>query len=64
MSWSEQETKKELLLEAKDFALHDFVVRIQDFGDVLGMHLVLDGAVVIAVIERREVKRIDRFSFP
>ena len=49
-------SEKELLLETEGFALDYFVVWIEDFCDVLGMHFVLDSAVVIAVIERCKVE--------
>ena len=56
--------EEELLLEAQGLALEDLIVRVEDLGDVLRMHLVLDGAVVIAVVEGGEIERLDRLGLP
>src|SRR6516164_7445661 len=56
--------KEELLLQPKHFPLRRFVVRVKDFRDVFRLHFLLDRAVVIALVERREVKRLDRLGFP
>ena len=40
------------------------VVRIEHLRDRLRLHLVLDRAVVVAVVERREVERLDGLGFP
>ena len=56
--------EEELLLEAEGLALDDLVVRVEHLGDVLRMHLVLDRAVVIAVVEGGEIERLDRLGLP
>ena len=56
--------EEELLLEAEGLALDHLVVRIEHLGDVLRMHLVLDRAVVVAVVEGGEIERLDRLGLP
>ena len=56
--------EKELLLEPQLLAAMRLVVRVEHFGDGLRSHLVLDGAVVVAVVEGREVERLDGLGFP
>ena len=56
--------EKELLLEPEHLAPVRFVVRVEHFRDGLGLHLVLDRAVVVAVVEGLEVERLDRLGLP
>ena len=53
-----------LLLQPKRLALGYFVVWIEHLGDVLRVHLVFDGAVVVAMVEGVEIERLDRFRLP
>jgi len=56
--------EEKLLLEPQLLALEVLVVRVQYLGDVLGDYLVLDGAVVVAVIECVEIERLDGLGLP
>ena len=56
--------EKELLLEPEHLALVRFVVRVEHFGDRLRLDFVLDRAVVVALVERSEVERLDGLGFP
>src|SRR5262245_39937575 len=56
--------EKELLLETQPFALLGFVIRIEDLGDVFGVHLRLHSLHVITLVEGCEIKRLDRFRLP
>src|SRR5689334_858934 len=56
--------KKELLFEAKLFADRHFVIGIKDLGDVFRGHLILDCAIIVAVIKSLEVEGLDCFRFP
>ena len=56
--------EKELLLEAEYLALVRLVVRVEHFGDRLRLDFVLDRAVVVTMVERSEVERLDGLGFP
>jgi hypothetical protein len=45
-----------LLLEAQPLAPHELVVRVEDLGDVLGVHLLVHGAPVVPLVEGLEVE--------
>ncbi len=53
-----------LLLQAQLLALHRLVVRVEDFAQVLGDHLLIDRAVVVAAVEDLEVEGFGGFCFP
>ena len=53
-----------LLFEPQDLALSDFVVGVQHLGDVFGLDLVADGPVIIALVERGEIERVDGLRAP
>ena len=53
-----------MLLQAKLTSLDRLVVGIEDLRDVLRVHLVMHGAVVVAGIERMEIERDAGFGFP
>ncbi len=55
--------KEELLLETQFFAFGVFVVRVENFGDVLRLHFVVDGAKVIGGVERLEIERFNGLGF-
>src|ERR1700722_3354110 len=56
--------EEELLLEAKFFSFNGFVVWVEDFGNVLRLHLVVNGSEVVGGVERAEVERVDGLRFP
>ena len=56
--------KKELLLQAKGFALHGQVIGIQDLGDIFREYFIFNRTVVIAVIERGKIERLDGLGLP
>src|SRR6516165_5977863 len=56
--------KEDLLLEPEHFPLRRLVVRIEDLCDIFRLHFLLDRAVVVALVERGEIKRFDRLSLP
>ena len=64
MSCSEQLVKKNCCLSRSTLPCCDFVVGVEHLRDCLRRHLVLDRAVVVAVVERSEVERLDGFGFP
>jgi hypothetical protein len=49
-----------LLLEPQLLAARLVVVRVEDFAQVLRDDLLIDGAVVVAAVEDREVERVGR----
>ena len=53
-----------LLLEAQLLAARLLVVGIQNLGEVLAGHLLVDRAVVVAAIERAEVEGLRRLGLP
>ena len=53
-----------LLLQPQDLALRDLIVRVEHLRDVLRGHLVLHGAVIVAVVEGLEVERLDGLGLP
>ena len=56
--------EKELLLEPEHLALVRFVIRVEHFGDRLRLDFVLDRAVVVALVDRSKVERLDGLGFP
>ena len=64
MSCSEQRHEEVLLLEPQFLAARLLVVRIENLGEVLAGHLLVDRAVVVAAIERAEVERLGRLGLP
>ena len=64
MSCSEHETKKYCCCEPQLLAGLGLVVRIEHLGDRLRRDLLVDGAVVVADVERVEVERLGRLGLP
>ena len=56
--------EKELLLEPEFLAAMRRVVGVEHFGDRFRIHLVLDRAVVVALVESGEVERLDGLGLP
>ena len=56
--------EKVLLLKAQRLALHHLIIGVEHLGDVLRMHLALNRAVVVALIECGEIERLNGFGLP
>ena len=56
--------EEELLLQAQPLARLGLVVGIEHLGDRFGRDLLVDGAVVVADVERVEVERLGGFRLP
>src|SRR5262249_4617002 len=53
-----------LLLQAQDLALGQLIVWVKHLRDILRLHLVGNGAVVVAMVKGGEIERLDSLGLP
>ena len=63
-SCSEQDTKKYCCTSRSSLPASEFVVGVEDLADRLGGDLVVDGPLVVALVEGLEVERLHRLGAP